>query len=228
MKYILLLTLSWLTLLGAIGEVTALKGNADIHRDQNTLQAEKGSSVEVKDLIETYIGSRAQIILQDHTIITIGPESRYVFDLYKDGKDSEVEMHLERGFFRIITGEIGKLSPERFHIKTKAASIGIRGTQFMATIDGDDETIGCASGAITVTTKQGTFNLDKGMMILYRHGLWRLQTLEPKAFGQLYTNTTTNSALQKVRDEEITLPIEQLSREQMTDKPHVDQQSFLP
>ena len=96
----------------SIGNVGALKGSATIIRNSNTLDVKNGMVLEVKDKIITSAKSRVQVILKDHTVVTIGPNSTFVFDAYKFGSkdESEVKMHIDRGFFRSVTGEIGKLA----------------------------------------------------------------------------------------------------------------------
>ena len=143
MKPILIFFLLVSTLSATIGEVTATKGAVSLIRKGFSHSVSVGLELLQKDLILTKERSKAQVILNDDTIITIGPNSSYHFLEYIETKDPEVLMQIDRGFFKVVTGKIGKIAPQRFKIKTRAASIGIRGTQFMAHVEADNEEIAC-------------------------------------------------------------------------------------
>ena len=185
MKIILLILLTLSTLFGAIGKVTALKGEAQLQRLEQISPVDKGTPIEPKDLIETMKNSKVQVILNDDTVITIGPTSSYYFEAYEDKTDTHVMMELKHGFFKIVTGKIGKIAPERFKVKTKAATIGIRGTQFMASVQDEHETIACSKGSLVVETQTRTFELPAGMMLVYEDHSWSMYELDTATFGPL-------------------------------------------
>ncbi|RXJ80711.1 FecR family protein [Arcobacter sp. F2176] len=150
-KILLLLFILANFLFASIGQITALVGDVKISRDSNTILAKLGEKLEKNDVINSTKGSKAQITMNDNTIITIGQNSTlnifdYVYDENKP-KDSKASFGFMKGSFKSITGKIGKINKERFKLKTKSASIGIRGT----TILGDQNIIACTDGAITVT-----------------------------------------------------------------------------
>lgn len=139
-------------LFASIGQITALVGEIKISRDSKEFVAKLGEKLEKKDIVKSTQGSKAQISMNDNTIITIGQNSTlnildYVYDETKP-KNSNASFAFMKGSFKSITGEIGKLNKEKFKLKTKSASIGIRGT----TILGNQEIIACTDGAITVTS----------------------------------------------------------------------------
>jgi len=185
MKIILLILLTLSTLFGAIGKVTALKGEAQLQRLEQVSPVDKGTPIEQQDLIETMKNSKVQVILNDDTVITIGPTSSYYFEAYEDKTDTHVMMELKHGFFKIVTGKIGKIAPERFKVKTKAATIGIRGTQFMASVQDEHETIACSKGSLVVETQTRTFELPAGMMLVYEDHSWSMYELDTATFGPL-------------------------------------------
>jgi len=137
-----------------IGNIMALKGTAEIHKKTNDiLTAKSGMIVEEGDTIITQNKTRVQIILKDDTVITIGAHSSFKFDRYFfDGsKKSTLSMNMNRGFFRSVTGKIGKIAPERFKVKTSSATIGIRGTDFSVRLQNAIERFKCYSGGIRIT-----------------------------------------------------------------------------
>ncbi|MGB9801414.1 MAG: FecR family protein, partial [Arcobacter sp.] len=147
MKKILLLLFILISFsFASIGQITALVGDVNISRDSNTILAKLGEKLEKNDVINSAKGSKAQITLDDNTIITIGQNSTlnifdYVYD-ESNPKDSKASFGFMKGSFKSITGKIGKINKERFKLKTKSASIGIRGT----TIIGNQQIIICTDG----------------------------------------------------------------------------------
>jgi len=155
-----------------IGNVAALKGDANILRNSKTLKIKSGMTLEVKDRIVTSSQSRVQVILKDDTVVTIGPDSSFVFDAYTFGTkaNSQVAMHIDRGFFRSVTGKIGKLAPERFKVKTVSATIGIRGTDFSALVSDSEEIISCYRGSIVALIDNISHTVDEGMELNNANG----------------------------------------------------------
>lgn len=155
-----------------IGNVAALKGDANIFRNSKTLKIKSGMTLEVKDRIVTSSQSRVQVILKDDTVVTIGPDSSFVFDAYTFGTEanSQVAMHIDRGFFRSVTGKIGKLAPERFKVKTVSATIGIRGTDFSALVSDNEEIISCYRGSIVAFIDNISHTVDAGMELNNANG----------------------------------------------------------
>ncbi len=163
---LLLLTLGALAY-SSIGNVGVLKGSATVTRSSATLDITNGMALEVSDKITTESKSRLQIILKDDTVVTIGPNSTFVFDAYNYGgkENSVVKMRIDRGFFRSVTGKIGKIAPERFKVKTSSATIGIRGTDFSALVAEQKEVITCYKGGIDVSIGMTDIAVDAGMML---------------------------------------------------------------
>ena len=182
MKFLILLTLCTTLLTASIGKISSLRGEATLSQKNVLTHVKKGSNIEENDLLSTAPSSRAQVILNDDTVITIGPNSEYLFEHYSDGTSSEIEMQLKRGFFKTVTGRIGKVAPERFKIRTKAATIGIRGTQFMAYVGREEEKIGCIQGKIIVWTDEGEFIVNAGEMLTYKDKHWKRRKIDMYAF----------------------------------------------
>jgi len=167
MKIFILLLLMSLSLWANIGSILAMKGSAEVQRDQNILKATSGMKLLKGDNIITSSKSRVQVMLHDETVITIGASSSFSFEEYIfDGtKNSKLTMRANRGFFRSVTGKIGKIAPERFKVKTASATIGIRGTDFSGDIMSGREVFKCYQGAIFIEFDDGVEDVHAGMMI---------------------------------------------------------------
>jgi len=165
MKILLLLIVS-LSLWANIGNIMAIKGSADIKRSGNLENAKNGMVLLKGDNIITAKKSRVQVMLKDSTVITIGANSSFSFEEYLfDGtKNSQLTLRANRGFFRSVTGRIGKIAPERFKVKTASATIGIRGTDFSGDISPQREIFKCYEGAIFIEFEGDIQDLDAGMM----------------------------------------------------------------
>jgi hypothetical protein len=151
-----------------VGTITALQGTAFIVRNGNNIQATLGASLNEKDSIKTKDKSKVQIIFKDETIITIGKKSNFSIDeyLFDDKNAPKAKFGLISGAMRTITGKIGKIAPDRFSVKTKTATIGIRGTNFSILAGADGGTkVFCTFGAISVSMKGVTSIVPQGFYV---------------------------------------------------------------
>ncbi|MDR2905741.1 MAG: FecR family protein, partial [Helicobacteraceae bacterium] len=114
-------------------------------------------------------------------IVTIGKNSaleieKFLFD-EKNAKN-EAEISLSKGAFRTITGQIGKIAPETFKLKTRTTSIGIRGTQFLVDITEIGERFACTQGEITLDNGGAVAALRAGEIAIFENGA----ILQPRNF----------------------------------------------
>ena len=162
-KYLLLLVLLSSYVFGSIGSITLLEGSATLERGSQTLDLKLGDSIEKQDIITTAINSKARVTFEDDTIITIGKSSTLnIEDYLYDDTNSKSEFSVPKGAFHAITGAIGKVNPSKFKLKTKNATIGIRGTE----IYGDQSQVFCTTGVITVTSADVTREVPSGNFVL--------------------------------------------------------------
>lgn len=166
MKKIILIFLLFVSTLSAnIGTVSLLEGEAFVKRGEETLRLNISDQISNNDFIETKTNSKVKITFIDNTIITIGKESSlkiedYFFD--SNNKNSaKTELSVSKGAFHAITGQIGKVNPEKFKLKTKNATIGIRGTE----IYGDQNRVFCTQGAIFVLSFGETREVSQGFFV---------------------------------------------------------------
>jgi hypothetical protein len=112
----------------AVGDVAALRGTARV-----PLVA--GTTFDAGDTIVTGAQSHAQLRFTDDALVALKPDSelrieRYNFDGRQDGTEIAV-LRLVKGGFRTLTGQIGKISGDRYQLLTTQATIGIRGTHYL-------------------------------------------------------------------------------------------------
>ena len=95
----------------AVGDVAALRGTARV-----PLAA--GATFDAGDTIVTAAQSHAQLRFTDDALVALKPDSefrieRYNFDGSQDGTEVAV-FRLVKGGFRTLTGQIGKISSDRY------------------------------------------------------------------------------------------------------------------
>lgn len=121
----------------AAGTVTHLNGPLLAKKSDGTVKvlAQK-STVEEGDTLITEKNTYARIKFSDNSEITMRPNSQlkidgFVFDEAKPEED-KASFDLVKGGLRAVTGILGKRNSERVTMKTPTATIGIRGTTYIA------------------------------------------------------------------------------------------------
>lgn len=137
----------------------------DTKVEKQILKAYKGFEIEKYDVIKVSKDASAKIIFSDKTRVMLGKGSvldieEYQFD-EKEGGDASLDF--KSGMFNFITGKIGKIAPERFKIKTKTATIGIRGTEAGCVEKKNSSVCYCSYGGINTSTSMGNVDVPKGM-----------------------------------------------------------------
>ena len=193
----------------SIGKITVIKGDVSIKRGSTVLVAKTGTELEKHDFIATKKNGKVQIVFTDRTIFTVGKNSTldiadYLYDESKP-KKNRAKFNVLKGAFKSITGRIGKLNKSKFRLKTKSASIGIRGTIVVA----DQDTVMCTSGAITVTTPNGaSVRVEAGQKTFVTSGVPSLPVPiakdDEKQMGvELKAKTTEVSQAKKVTTQDV-------------------------
>jgi hypothetical protein len=129
----------------AIGTVVGLQGQAVIERDGAETALSLSAKVELNDRILTRSGAKLQILFDDDSVLALGENSEAVIDEYvynpTEKKDNSFGARFGKGIFRLITGKITDLNPDRFKVKTARSSIGIRGCELGFLIDDNADRI---------------------------------------------------------------------------------------
>jgi len=120
--------------------VKKISGSATVVRKGQPIPATNGLEIWENDTLRTGSNGSIGIVFNDDTFLSLGPESILVIDEFvfapKQGKFSIV-IRMLKGTAAYLSGLISRLSPESAHFKTPTASIGIRGTKFVAKVEGE-------------------------------------------------------------------------------------------
>lgn len=166
-----------------IGSITDFKGAGQIKRGAKVTSAVKGSAIEKMDTVTTNSQGRFKITFKDATTVNITENSKLLIDdfVYDGGNKSKGRLGLKvaLGTVRYASGGVAKNNPKGVNIRTPTATIAVRGTDFVMSVDEagrstivlvpvcfDEKDItkinfDCYNGAIDVMTAAGVVTLNK-------------------------------------------------------------------
>ena len=121
-----------------VGRVLLAAGNAVAIRGNQTVKLAFGTAIEDRDVLRTGPASNLQVRFTDESIVSMKENSELRIDEYRfagkaDGSESGF-FSLLKGGFRTVTGLIGRTNHSRYRLSTTTATIGIRGTDYAATL----------------------------------------------------------------------------------------------
>jgi hypothetical protein len=127
-----------------MGKVAEMKGKGFVLRDGNREALAPGAVVNENDVIETNSDGTATLVIQDGSVksaVMIKPSSR----IKLSGKPGQaVEIGLERGaVLSSVNTPDYKKRPQPFRVRTKSATMGVRGTVFFVKADVGAPTFVC-------------------------------------------------------------------------------------
>ncbi len=97
-----------------------------------------GDPVSGSEVVSTGVNSATLLKFLDDSNLNIGASSTVVLDRFvydPNGSANSAVINLTKGAMRFVTGHS---DPAKFQIKTQVATLGIRGTDFVAICDGSD------------------------------------------------------------------------------------------
>jgi len=120
------------------GRIKTTKGAVSVERNGQRMAAIVGMPVQEKDVISTGADGSVGITFTDNSLLSAGPNSvlaldRYAFDA-TSGKGA-LEANLSKGTLAAVSGKMVKQVPESMKIRTPAAIMGVRGTEFVVQVD---------------------------------------------------------------------------------------------
>lgn len=121
-----------------IGQIKVSKGDVSIERSGQTLQAAIGARVQTSDVIRTGGDGSVGITMSDNSLLSAGPNSvvsldRFAFDAATN--QGQFDTSLRKGSLSVVSGRIAKQSPDAMTVRTPAAILGVRGTEFVVSVD---------------------------------------------------------------------------------------------
>lgn len=122
-----------------IGSIIAIQGEAtSTGADGQGKTLALKSAIFLNDKVMTKPGAKIQILFNDDSVISQGENSEMLIDEYVFNPDKADNVNCSvsfmKGVFRVVTGKITQLNPDRFKVKTRMATIGIRGCELGFTV----------------------------------------------------------------------------------------------
>jgi len=121
-----------------IGQVKVAKGRVSIERGGQTLPAEAGTRLQTGDVLKTGADGSVGVTMSDNSLLSAGPNSvlaleRYEFD--STTSQGQFDASLQKGSLAVISGRIAKQSPDAMKVRTPSSILGVRGTEFVVSVD---------------------------------------------------------------------------------------------
>lgn len=116
------------------GHVKVAKGAVQIERAGQKVAAAVGAVVQAGDVVVTGADGSVGITFLDNSLLSAGPNSvlaidRFAFD--STTHQGSFESSLKKGTLAVVSGKLAKQSPDAMKVKTPAAVLGVRGTEFL-------------------------------------------------------------------------------------------------
>lgn len=121
-----------------IGLVKVAKGSVHIERGAERLAVSIGMAVRPADVLVTGADGSAGVTFSDNSLVSLGPNSVFAIDKYRFDATThagEFEGNLRQGRLAAVSGKMVKQQPESMKIRTPAAIMGVRGTEFLVQVD---------------------------------------------------------------------------------------------
>ena len=116
-----------------VGRVKTVKGTVYIDRGGQRELALVGSGVRQADTLVTGPDGAVGVTLTDDTLLSAGPNSVLAIErfVYEANQPGSLEASLSKGTLAVVSGRIAKQAPDAMRVKTPAAILGVRGTEFV-------------------------------------------------------------------------------------------------
>jgi hypothetical protein len=121
-----------------IGQIKTQSGAVHVQRAGAVTPLAIGDRVYEADTIITTSGT-VGITFADNSMMSLGPNSRLSLDQFKFDATTHngiFSSSLTKGTLSVRSGQIVRQTPEAMRIRTPAALLGVRGTEFVVRADG--------------------------------------------------------------------------------------------
>lgn len=142
------------------GHVTATAANT-------TRSLAKGDGIFAGDRVDTAENGRVQMRFTDGGLVSLMPNTTFSVDAYLHGDDADEANNLVfgmlKGGLRTVTGAIGKVKHDQYELKTPVATLGIRGTEYVAVLrPANTLRVHVGRGKVVITNDHGSLEVPEG------------------------------------------------------------------
>jgi len=123
--------------LADVGQIKVAKGQVSVERMGQSMPGLVGMPLQPADVLKTGTDGSVGITMRDNSLLSAGPNSilsleRFEFDPTTSA--GRFDAQLQRGTLAVVTGRIAKQSPQAMTVRTPAAVLGVRGTEFVVAV----------------------------------------------------------------------------------------------
>lgn len=121
-----------------IGQIKVAKGTVHVERDGARVPATVGMPIRQSDTVVTGVDGSAGITFSDNSLLSAGPNSVLVLDRYAFDRTTHAghfDASLKKGTLAVVSGKMVKQTPGAMRVRTPAAIMGVRGTDFVVQVD---------------------------------------------------------------------------------------------
>jgi len=121
-----------------VGQIKVATGQVLVDRKGQSLPGRVGMSLETDDVVRTGVDGSVGITMRDNSLLSAGPNSilsleRFEFD--PTTNEGRLDAQLRRGTLAVVSGRIAKKTPQAMTVRTPSATLGVRGTEFVVSVD---------------------------------------------------------------------------------------------
>ncbi|HEX9182746.1 MAG TPA: FecR domain-containing protein [Burkholderiales bacterium] len=121
-----------------VGQVKTAKGTVHVEREGKRIPANVGMPIRQADTLVTGADGAVGVTFTDNSLLSTGPNSVLVVDRYTFDSTTHAgrfDASLKKGTLAVVSGKMVKQSPEAMKVRTPAAIMGVRGTEFVVQVD---------------------------------------------------------------------------------------------
>jgi hypothetical protein len=174
-----------------VGNAAFVVGQVEVERGGKRLALGKTHAIREGDWIRTGPDGHVHLRMIDQGFIAVRPVSRLHVRAYTyrpdDAAANRVQLHLESGVARTVSGRAGEASKARYRFNTPHAAIGLRGTDYVVQALDDVTRVSVLRGAVIVSPMDagcGADTLGPCNSVLSRE----LNALTPHAYIEVRLN----------------------------------------
>jgi hypothetical protein len=121
-----------------IGQVKTAKGTVHVEREGKRIPASVGMPIRQADTLITGADGAVGVTFTDNSLLSTGPNSVLVVDRYSFDSTTHAgrfDASLKKGTLAVVSGKMVKQSPDAMKVRTPAAIMGVRGTEFIVQVE---------------------------------------------------------------------------------------------
>lgn len=121
-----------------VGQVKTAKGTVHVEREGKRLPASVGMPIRQADTLITGTDGAVGVTFSDNSLLSTGPNSVLVVDRYDFNSTTHAghfDASLKKGTLAVVSGKMVKQSPDAMKVRTPAAIMGVRGTEFVVQVE---------------------------------------------------------------------------------------------